>query len=66
MEVCCQFLKSQSRRYLPQVPEADQSDALIEFSAEHGWLVWLPQTASYCLQLRYCPRCGTELATLNP
>jgi hypothetical protein len=66
MDVCCQSLKFHSRGYLAKVSEAEQPDALIEFSAERGWLLWLPQTASYCREVRYCPWCGTELATLNP
>jgi hypothetical protein len=67
MDVCCPTMKFHSRRYFPNVPEAEQPDAIIEFHADRGdWLLWQPQTASYFQQINYCPWCGTELATLAP
>jgi hypothetical protein len=67
MDLCCPSMSFCSRRFYPNVPEAEQPDAIIEFHAQDAaWLLWDPQTESYCHQINYCPWCGTELATLNP
>jgi hypothetical protein len=69
MDFCCDTLRSNSRRYYPKVPEAEQPDALVQYGPqgpEALWWIWLPQTQHHTMGINCCPWCGTELATLNP
>jgi hypothetical protein len=67
MDVCCTSLKFRSRRHYPNVAEAEQPDAIIEFHPDKSaWLLWIPSVGEYCHHINYCPWCGTELSTLRP
>ena len=65
MDVCCTTLRSNSRRYYPKLPEAEQSDALVQFGPMDLWFLWMPQAESHSFAIYFCPWCGTELSTLD-
>ena len=67
-DFCCIAMRGASRRHWPKVPEAEQPDALIEYSAEDPcWvLLFRPYDRGSGMMINYCPWCGAELAGFKP